>query len=448
MRSYPYTSALAHVLGYIGEIEPKELDRMRTQGYRIGDLIGKDGVEKSYDKYLRGISGGKKVEVDAQGRPLRVKETLEAQPGNNMWLTIDLDLQLQVEKYLGDNEGAVVVMDPRTGEILALVSHPAYDPSKKWQEISQNKFPFMNRALSTYPPGSIFKFITLSAALETGKGDPKEEISCNGWYNLGVRWAKCWLKKGHGTIKLLEGLVWSCDVVFYEMGKRLGPDIMHRFSEAYGLNQKTGIDLPQEKNGLVPTAAWKKKELKEDWVGGDSINIGIGQGFLKVTPLQMAVALGTLATGKRMTPYVVEKVEDKLGGIIYKGEPVERGKMPLSEDNAGLIRDTLKEVVFRGTGVAAYNQGIPAAGKTGTAENPGKAHAWFICYAPDDDPEIVIASFVAHGEHGDRISAYIARDILGWYQKNRLKRVIEGRVRPKQYIVHGHRHDPYLGNPD
>lgn len=448
MRSYPYRSALAHVLGYIGEIEPKELEKMRAQGYRIGDLIGKDGVEKTYDRYLRGISGGKKMEVDAQGRPLKVKETLEPQPGNNMWLTIDLDLQLEVDKYLGNNEGAVVVMDPRSGEILALVSHPAYDPSLKWQEISQNKYPFMNRALATYPPGSIFKFITLTAALESKIVDLKEDFRCNGWYKLGIRWAKCWLKRGHGVVKVLEGLVWSCDVVFYELGKRLGPDVIHKYAEGYGLNQKTGIDLPQEKKGLVPTAAWKKKEFGEEWVGGDSINIGIGQGFLKVTPLQMAVALGTLAVGKRMTPYVVEKVENKQGEIIYKGEPQEKGKLPLSLENSKLIRDALAEVVLRGTGVAAYNRGIPACGKTGTAENPGKAHAWFICYAPKDDPEIVIASFVAHGEHGDKISAYIARDILNWYEKNRLKREIMGPPRPKQYIVHGHRHDPYLGNPE
>lgn len=435
MRTYPYKEALAHVLGYVGEIEPLELKTL--QGYRMGDLIGKDGVEKSYDRYLRGVSGWKKIEVDARGRPVRTLETVEPRPGNNMKLTVDLDLQLVVEKALGGKEGAVVALNPQTGEILAMASHPAYDANLEWAKISQRSHPFMNRALSTYPPGSTFKVVTLSAALQSGAVNLTEIFNCPGYYKLGSRYAQCWRAGGHGKISVIEGLVWSCDYVFYELGRRLGPDLISEYARAYGLAEKTGVDLPQEKKGFSPTRAWKREALKEDWYEGDSINFGIGQGFLQVTPLQMAMLYSVIATGKTLLPHVVAEVKDSKDKVIYKAEESLLKTSPVSKENLHLIQGALREVVRRGTGVAAFVQGMPAAGKTGTAENPGRAHAWFICYAPVDDPEIVIVSFVAHGEHGDRVSAYIVRDILKWYKDNRLGRLITEEARPAQYIEHG-----------
>lgn len=448
LRTYPYKTNLVHVLGYVAEIEPEELKDLADQGYRLGDLLGKDGVEKVYDQYLRGISGGKKIEVNAFGRPIRIKEIKEPVPGNNLKLTIDLDLQLAVEDALKGYEGAVVVLDPKTGEILALASHPAYDPNRSWEEISQHNHPFMNRALSGYPPGSAFKVVTLSAALEEGKIDLSEVINCPGYYRLGVRIAKCWREVGHGRLTVIEGLVWSCDIVFYELGKRLGPDLIKKFAAFYGLGEKSGVDLTQEKRGFIPTAAWKKERFKEDWYDGDSINIGIGQGFISVTPLQMASLYATLGSGKRFAPFVVSQVLDKKGKVLFSNQPRLVGEAPLKPANLALIRQALADIVLRGTGVAAYVPGLPAAGKTGTAQNPGLPHAWFASFAPADDPEIAIAAFVVHGEHGDRAPAYVTRDILKWYKEHRLSRKIEEVERPPQYILHGKNKEWYRPLPE
>ncbi|MFH1617322.1 MAG: penicillin-binding protein 2 [Candidatus Margulisiibacteriota bacterium] len=446
LRLYPYKSTGIHVLGYVGEIGQRELEQLKSKGYRLGDLIGKGGVEKTYDEYLRGVSGGEKVEVDASGRPVRHIETLEPKLGNDLVLTLDFDLQQAVEEAMKDYKGAVVVLDPRSGAVLAMASHPSYDPAEEWGKIDQKYHPFMNRALSAYPPGSVFKVVTLPAALQEQVTTASEHIFCRGTYRLGSRVARCWLGRGHGSIGPAEGLVWSCDVVFYELGKRLGPDRMHAYARKFGLGSTTGIDLPGERAGLIPSSAWKKEVLKEPWYEGDSINMGIGQGFIQVTPLQMASLYGYIATGKRFKPYVVKEIRDKNGEIIVKNEPQPMGDVPVSPEIWKLVRDSLVEVVKRGTGVAAYVPGLPAGGKTGTAENPGRPHAWFVCFAPANEPEIVISSFVEHGEHGDQAPAYVARDILKWYKENRLKRAIEEVPRGPQYISHGSVNEQYRGS--
>jgi penicillin-binding protein 2 len=428
VRSYPHGSVAAHLLGYVGEIGADDLKRLKGEGYRLGDSIGQDGIEKYYDRELRGVDGGKKVEVDAFGAPIRLLESLEPVPGADVKLTIDLDLQIAAEKALQDKEGAVVIIDPRTGELLAMVSHPNFDPNlfidqldrSKWWALNRQSHPFMNRALAIYPPGSIFKVVTMSAALAENLTKTDEIFHCPGYYKVNNRYAACWKTTGHGRLSLAEGLTQSCDVVFYELGKRLGPDRLAKYARNYGLGEKTGIDLPQEKKGLIPTTDWKKNVWKEPWYDGDSINYGIGQGFVQVTPLQMAVLYGTIAAGKRMKPYVVREIKNREGDILYQGGQAEVGKAPVAWTVLVAIRKALAAVVERATGVAARVAGLPAAGKTGTAENPGLPHAWFLCYAPVDDPEIVIAVFVAHGEHGDRTSAYVARDILTWYRDNRL----------------------------
>lgn len=456
VRLYKYDNLAAHVLGHVGEIEADELKRLRGQGYRLGDIVGKDGVEKTYDPQIRGRDGGKKIEVDVYGTPIRVLESLDPVPGADMKLTIDLKFQQAAEKALGNQEGAMVVMDVKSGEILALASHPNYDPNIftdplinwKWKELKERKHPFMNRVLAHYPPGSIFKVITLAAALGEGKATPDEIINCNGYYRVKNRVAKCWLEGGHGALAVKEGLVWSCDIVFYELGKRLGPDLIAKYARRFGLGERTGIDLPQEKMGSVPTREWKEKRFHEPWYDGDSINYGIGQGWVQVTPLQMATVFASIATGKIVRPYVVSEIVDNSGKIIYEGKPEVVGETPVSEESLQVIRSALRQVVNRATGVAARIQGIPAAGKTGTAENPGKPHAWFICYAPYDDPEIVIAVFVAHGEHGDKTSAYVARDILTWYKQYRLRKVYPPEPYEGQYIMHGDRKVPYRPKPE
>jgi penicillin-binding protein 2 len=428
VRYYPYGSVASHLLGYVGEIEADELQRLKVSGYRLGDSVGKDGIEKVYDSEIRGLDGGKKIEVDALGSPTRLLGSVEPAPGADVKLTIDLDLQVAAEKALQGKEGAVVILDPQTGELLAMVSHPNFDPNlfidqldkTKWWALNQKSHPFMNRALAIYPPGSIFKVVTLSAALSENLTKVNELFNCPGFYKINNRYAACWKTTGHGHLSLLEGLTQSCDVVFYELGRRLGPDRLAQYAKNYGLGEKTGIDLPQEKKGLVPTTEWKKNVWKEPWYDGDSINYGIGQGFVQVTPLQMAAVYSTIASGKRMKPYVVQEIKDRDGDILYQGKQAEVGKAPVGWATLVAIRKALTAVVERATGRAAKVEGMPAAGKTGTAENPGLPHAWFLCYAPVADPKIALAVFVAHGEHGDRTSAYVARDILTWYRDNRL----------------------------
>lgn len=450
-----YGNVAAHVLGYVGEIEARELTYLREAGYRMGDIIGKDGVEKTYDKYIRGVDGGKRVEVDVYGKPTRILESLDPKPGPDLKLTIDLNLQMAAEKALGQREGAVVVMSAKTGEILALASYPNYDPNifsdplKKvnWQEISSKKHPFINRALAIYPPGSVFKIITLAAALEEGVTTPDEIFDCKGYYRIHRRIAKCWLGGGHGPITVKEGLVWSCDIVFYELARRLGPDLIAKYAHKFGLGTRTGIDLPQEKRGNVPTKEWKEKYLREPWYNGDSINYGIGQGFVQVTPIQMATIYAALASGKVYKPYIVKEVKNREGKIIYSGSAEVVSELSLKLQNLKLIKEALIDVVDRGTGVAVRFSNVPAAGKTGTAENRGVAHAWFVCYAPLNNPEIVVAAFVAHGGHGDKISAYVARDVLKWYKENRLKKDYDIAPYQGQYILQRGRFKVPYGRP-
>jgi penicillin-binding protein 2 len=455
VRLLTYGAKAAHVIGYVGEIESAELARLKSEGYKLGDVIGKDGVEKYYDWAIRGIDGGKRVEVDVHGMPLRVIESLEPLPGPDLKLTIDLNLQQVAEKALGQQEGAVVVLDPNNGQILAMASYPGYDPNtftdpqkrRGLNALKYLKHPFMNRALAVNPPGSIFKVVTLTAALEEGKVTTTEAFYCPGYYKINQRYAKCWLESGHGSITAPEGLVWSCDIVFYELGRRLGPDLLSRYAQKYGLGQKSGIDLPQEKRGNVPDAAWKEVQLHEKWYEGDSINYGIGQGFVLVSPLQMATLYGEIATGKRYKPYIVAEIKNRDGEVIYQAKPTVTDKLKLKPENLKIIQAALFNVVDRATGLAVRYAEVPAAGKTGTAQNRGLPHAWFICYAPYSTPEVVVAAFVAHGQHGDKASAYIARDILKWYKDNRLKTPVSVTKAPGQYILRPNgRHSPY-GRP-
>ncbi|MFC1559745.1 penicillin-binding protein 2 [Candidatus Margulisiibacteriota bacterium] len=429
VRYYPHAGMAAHVLGYVGKITSNELRILRLRGYRIDDFVGKEGVESVYDGYLRGVNGGKQLEIDVYGRPIRTVGSLDPIPGKDLRLTIDLELQKVVENTLSGLRGSVIVMNPRNGEILALSSSPSYAPNiftapldkATWQRMDKEGHPFLNRALSVYPPGSIFKAITLSSTLQENNFELGEIITCTGSFELGNRIAGCWREDGHGDIGLLEGLVWSCDVVFYKLGLANGPDLMSKYARKYGLGQQTGIDLTGELPGFVPTASWKKRTYGIPWVKGDSINMAIGQGFLEVTPIQMANLYGIIAVGKRYVPHVLKEVFSRDGEIIYAYEPKDIGDIPIGEENHKKLKATLVQVVERGTGIAANVEGIPAAGKTGTAENPKKPHAWFICYAPVDDPQIVIASFVEEGEHGDSVTAHIARKVLTWYRDNRLE---------------------------
>ncbi|MCX5751182.1 MAG: penicillin-binding protein 2 [Candidatus Saganbacteria bacterium] len=420
VRSYPYGTAAAHVLGYVGEIDANELEQYKDEGYKLGDSIGKMGLEKLYDRYLRGEDGGQKLEIDVYGTPVRVIESNDPVPGNNLEITIDIELQREVERLLAGKNGGVVILDPISGEVLAMASSPTFDQKRLLASLKDPRHPFMNRAISAYPSGSIFKPITLISVLEEKLANPLEILFCPGFYMLGDHRANCWKLTGHGRISVFEGLVWSCDVVFYEMGRRAGPALLSNYAKIFGLGKETGIDLPQEKPGLVPDADWKQRVLKEKWYPGDSINFGIGQGYLQVSPLQMSVLYGALATGEKVRPFIVRNVKDPEGKVLLENK-TKVEKLSIKAEILKTVREALYAVVVRGTGRGAQVEGMSSAGKTGTAENPGLPHAWFLCWAPCDKPEIVVAAFVEHGQHGDQVTASIARGGLEWYKTHRFK---------------------------
>lgn len=428
VRIYPHIYLAAHVLGYVGEVNASDLSNS-SLNISAGDLIGKTGIEKVYDAYLRGINGGERVQIDAFGKAKGIARFENSIPGKNLFLTIDLDMQKAADEALGQNKGAVVVLDPKSGSILALASHPSYDPNifahpisqSTWKNLHSLGHPFLNRALSVYPPGSTFKVVTLAQALDNNLSNKNEMFFCPGYFNLGKRIARCWKTIGHKSLNLLEGLVQSCDIVFYNLGLRSDPDLISNYAIQFGLGEKTGIDLPAEAAGVVPSTSWKERVYNEKWYPGDSINFAIGQGFLWVTPLQMANLYASIANEKeRYVPHIIYEIKDRNGETVFSYLPRIIGNMPVKQESLGLVKKALYDVVVRGTGRAAHIASFEAAGKTGTAENPRKPpHAWFVCYAPHNNPEIVISAFVEHGVHGDQVTAKIARYILEKYWEMR-----------------------------
>lgn len=430
VRIYPNGPLGAHVLGYIGEVTSDDIERFPALNLRRGDLIGKTGIERVYDAYLRGINGGERLSISSYGRASSEKGVQDPVPGKNIRLSLDLELQTEVEEALKGNNGAVVVLDVTNGDILAMASHPGYDPNmfsspisaQQWKKMYSGSNPFMNRAINSYPPGSIFKTVSISAALDKRLFKSSDKFFCPGYFKQGARIAKCWKTEGHGRLDLYEGLVQSCNVVFYQVGLKAGPDILAEFAAKFGLGQITGVDLPSESAGIVPSSSWKKKVFKENWYPGDSLNYAIGQGFLWVTPLQMTNLYASIGNGsERFEPHLILDISDRDGADLFTYKPKVIGAVPGSLDDLKVIRSALHDVVSRGTGIAAKVPSFEAAGKTGTAENPRKPpHAWFMCYAPFDDPKIAVGAFVEHGQHGNRVTAQIAHKVLDWYHKNRV----------------------------
>jgi penicillin-binding protein 2 len=438
VRNYIHNELAAHVFGYVSEISDTELEKTKAEGYKPGDIVGKFGLEKVYDKEIRGVAGGSQVEVDVNGRAVQVLGKKEAIPGNNLVLTIDYRIQKTAEeaidehlKFLQTKLGnvnaksmAAVVMNPKTGEILAMVSRPAFNPnlfnggisSKDWKIINENPFhPMDNKAISgEYPPGSTFKIITGTAALELGKVTPEEKI-----FDSGHHWI---IPKGNaqgealGWIAFQEALSKSDNVYFYEMGNRLGIDNLEKYARMFGLGDFTGINLPGESDGLVANRRYKERVYKEDWYLSETFDAAIGQGFQLVTPLQMAVVMSTVANGGyRYRPYLVSKITTQNGDTIKAFGPEVKGRVQISEKTLALIRAGLKDVASP-EGTAGYVfTGFPIsiAGKTGTAENPhGDDHGWFVAYAPYEDPRVVISVVVEQGGFGSDAAAPIARKIL------------------------------------
>lgn len=432
IRNYINNEMGAHIFGYVSEINDVELENRKDEGYKSGDIVGKFGMEKVYDKELRGVDGGGQVEVDVNGRPVQVIGKKEPTPGNNMIMTIDGRIQKAAEKAIDEQlqslqttkAAAAVVINPKTGEVLAMASRPAFNPnlfaggisSKDWKLLNDNPYhPMDNKAISgEYPPGSTFKIVTGTAALELGKVTPEEKILDNGRHWI--------IDKGNaagealGWINFKEALSKSDNVYFYEMGNRLGIDNLENYARMFGLGAVTGINLPGEADGLVANRRYKEKVYGEDWYLSETFDAAIGQGFQLATPLQMAQIISQVANGgHRYRPYLVSKVIAPGGEAVKTFVPEEVGQVVISEKTLSLIREALKEVAMEG-GTAAqefHDFPIPIAGKTGTAENShGKDHGWFVAYAPYDDPRVAVVVIVEQGGYGAASAVPIARKIM------------------------------------
>jgi penicillin-binding protein 2 len=442
-RLYPRDGLGAHVIGYIGEVSENELNTAEFIDYEQGDVVGKQGIERQYNKILMGIDGQRQDVVDNRGR---VREPLgfkEAVPGKPLQLTIDLDLQAVAELAMEGRRGAVVALDPRTGEVLAMVSRPAYDPNrfagrilaKDWKEIIENpEKPMLNRAIqSRLAPGSTFKPIMAIAGLEAGVITDDFRVSCGGGASFYGRYFRCHQKGGHGTVDLRKAIAQSCDVFFYTVANKLGIDLIAQYAEMAGLGKKTGIDLPHESDGLVPSTRWKMRTFRQKWYAGETISVGIGQGALEVSPLQLAHAIGGLATGG---------VWQKPHLVLDQGSKDPARKADLKIENVLKVIDGMHAVVNGGgTGARARIPGIEVCGKTGTSQLASnellkgsalgrtmKDNAWFVGFAPHHSPEIVVVALFEAGEHGN-LAAPIVRDVIKAYFDKR------ARTEPRQMLA-------------
>ncbi len=432
-RLYPRDELAAHVIGYVGEVSEAELNTAEFIDYEPGDVIGKQGLERQYNKTLMGIDGQRQVVVDKLGNQRQLWATKEANPGKNLQLTIDLDLQVVAELAMEGRRGSVVALDPRTGEVLAMVSRPAYDPNRfagrirlsDWREIMNNpEKPMINRAIQAQlAPGSTFKPIMALAGLEKGIITPDFRVHCAGGASYYGHPFKCHLRGGHGTVNLEKAIAQSCDVYFYAVGNRLGIDTIAEYAEMAGLGERTGIDLPHEAEGLVPSTRWKMRTFRQKWYAGETISVSIGQGALTVTPLQLARAIGGIATGGIwQKPHLVIDHADHDAAL--------RGDFQI--DNVLQVIGGMHAVVTNGTGMRARLPNVEVCGKTGTSQLASnqllqsaagrhiKDNAWFVGFAPQQSPEIVVVALFEAGEHGN-LAAPIVRDVMKAYfdKKNR-----------------------------
>jgi penicillin-binding protein 2 len=421
VRNYPYGDLAAHVLGYTGEMNDEELKARQKDGYRLGDVIGQMGVESAFEPQLRGEWGGQQVEVDGAGRVLRVLGEKPAKAGNDVQLTLDLDLQRSAERALGSRKGAIVAIDPRNGAVLAMVSRPAFDPNlfstyitdAQWQQLQSQQFPFVNRALQGYPPASTFKILTTTAAIESGKFSSDTVLSTFPYLDVGGIQFWDWNRAGFGPLSFPGALTWSSDTFFYQVGLGTGEKNLIQWAKRFGFGQKTGIELAREESpGLVPDEAWKEAELKEPWYAGDTVNMSIGQGYLQVSPLQVAMMFAVAANGgNRVKPHLLLSNQD---------DNHWRTSLNLKPETLRVLREGLRGVVAGGTGQAVNAPGLPAlSGKSGTAEDPPReTHTWFGAFGPSDKPEIIVVAFGENsGGGGGSMEAPLVRQVMETYFK-------------------------------
>lgn len=440
-RHYLFKEVGAHLIGYIGKLNQRQYRDSEFRGLPADAFVGQWGTEMLFDKQLRGIPGERIVEVDALGRELRLITEKPPSKGEDLTIAMDLILQKAAEEAFGEKTGALVAIKPDTGEILSLVSKPSFDPNlfakgisqQQWTDLIYNpRNPLLNRALqSQYPPGSTFKIVTALAGLEEHVIDPETKVTCNGGIFYGRWHFGCWQKNGHKTLTLHRALVESCDVYFYEVGRRLGIDRVASYARGLGLGKNSNLRLVNERKGVVPDTKWKQEQRKQPWYLGDTFNVSIGQGYVAVTPYQMARLTGSISNGGYIYEPSLLKLEEK---------PLMSKKLNVSFENISEIKKGLYGVVNEpsGTGWPARSSIVEICGKTGTAQVVGirkdsryhhelhRDHAWFIAFAPCDKPEVALSVLVEHGGHGGAAAAPIAKRAIEAYLKSLQKNKKEG----------------------
>jgi len=449
VRDYLEHGSAAHLIGYLGEITEDELRNERFSQYRCGDFVGKTALERTFDTYLRGEKGRRLVEVDVQGKLLRQLQVKPPQPGNKIYLTLDRELQRAADVAFGSQSGAAIALDVKTGEVLAMVSRPTFNPAwfakgiagDEWNVLVQdNRHPLQNKAIAgQYPPGSTFKMVVALAALREGIAGTKRIVDCKGDFVVGGSRYRCWKKRGHGSTNLAKALRESCDVWFYQVGLELGIDKLSAAAKEFGLGSPVGYPLPGERSGLIPTREWKRQRYNKPWYAGETVIASIGQGFVLATPMQLVVMMAAIANdGKVLKPQVIRQIEDWEGNLLLQPEQKVVRQINYSPKIWKAVQDGLVAVVNtpRGTGQAAYLENVLVAGKTGTSqvvrrrsdeeeeldkdgETPYRfrPHALFVAYAPAEKPEIAIAVVVEHGQSGGRTAGPIAKQIIQRYME-------------------------------
>ena len=440
-RNNPQGRYAAHMIGYVGEVSEEQLDQEEFRELYQGSIVGQYGVERMYDRTLRGQAGRKLIEVDALGHEKQTLSVEKPQAGHDLYLTIDFQLQKLAEDLLGEEAGAIVAIVPHSGEILALASQPSFDPnalsrglsSKEWNTILKDtRHPLTNRAIQgQYPPGSTFKIIMAAGSLATGTIEASDTVQCLGGFPFGNRTYRDWKAGGHGTVDLHKAMVNSCDVYFYKVGNKMGIDSISTYAFHFGLGRKTGVDLPSEATGIVPTPQWKAKVRGEPWYPGETISASIGQGYVVVTPIQMAHVIATIANGGvAHRPKLLRGIRRRDTGVVQ--EEMERAGKPLNlrPDFVRAIQHSLESVVTEGTARRAQSKIVSIAGKTGTSqvvalrpeseeETPKefRDHAWFVSYAPVEQPTIAVAVLVEHMGHGGSAAAPLAKELIEAFVK-------------------------------
>jgi penicillin-binding protein 2 len=446
-RLYPRNGFMAHLIGYVGEVTEEMLNQPQFELYTPGDVVGVSGVEKQYNTVLMGKNGSRRAIVDSRGREVGRLDETPAEPGKQLKLTVDLDLQIAAEEALGDKNGAIVAMDPRTGEILAMVSRPTFDPNDFAVKISRDEWnklvndedhPLLNKAIQAQlAPGSTFKILMATAGLQEGIAQDLH-VNCGGGATFYGRYFKCWISarhQTHGAVDIYKGIYQSCDVFFYTLAEKLGIDRIAKYATMLGLGQKTGIDLPQEVSGVMPSEEWKIKNFKQKWYAGETISVGIGQGAVAATPIQMARAFAAIASGGRMVrPHVINPT-DLPPGVVPASNLPDVVTIPLDPKNWEIVTDAMAQVVSPvGTAAASQIKGIDMAGKTGSAQTISntlkskmsaaekalhKDNGWFVGVEPRRNPEIVVCGLYEEGEHGDRTARVVAQVIKAYVEKER-----------------------------